>query len=113
MPADSNSQAKAIVIAFSAVFDQEYAPNIARRGLARSEFSVSDPVELDTLTMRAAGASRRSGNISCVTAMTPNTFVSKMARTSSRDATLGRLDFTISASDLPGFPACEMPALFT
>jgi hypothetical protein len=46
--------------------------------------------------MRAAGASRRRGSIACVTAMTPNTFVSNTARTSSRDATLGRPDFAIS-----------------
>jgi hypothetical protein len=46
-------------------------------------------------------------------AMTPNTLVSNTARTSSRDATLARPDFTISSSVLPGFPACEMPALFT
>src|ERR1700733_5199254 len=38
MPADSSSAAKAMVMAFSAVFDQEYAPNIARRGFAGSEF---------------------------------------------------------------------------
>src|SRR5882724_4037779 len=35
--------------------------------------------------MRPAGASRSSGSIACVTAMTPNTFVSNTARTSSRD----------------------------
>ena len=51
--------------------------------------------------------------MACVTAMTPNTFVSNTVRTSSRDATLGRPDLRISSSDLPGFPACEMPALFT
>ena len=33
---------------------------------------VSDAVELDTLMMRAADASRRSGSIACVTAITPN-----------------------------------------
>jgi hypothetical protein len=45
--------------------------------------------------------------------MTPKTFVSNTARTSSRDATVARPDFAISASDLPGFSACEMAALFT
>jgi hypothetical protein len=59
--------------------------------------------------MRAAGASPRSRSIACVTAMMPNTFVSNTARTSSRDATLGRLDFAISSRGLPGFPAWEMP----
>src|SRR5262245_31823704 len=63
--------------------------------------------------MRAAGALRRSGSIACVTAMTPNTFVSNTARTSSSEATLGRPDFAISCNGLPGLPACETPALFT
>jgi hypothetical protein len=34
----------------------------------------------------------------------PNTFVSNTARTSSRDATLARLDFPISSNDVPGLP---------
>jgi hypothetical protein len=49
-------------------------PNIDRCGFVGSELSVSEPAALDTLTMRAAGASRRSGSIACVTAVTPNTF---------------------------------------
>jgi hypothetical protein len=78
-------------------------PNIARCGLVESAFVVSEPATPDTLTMRADGASRSSGSIACVTAMTPNTFVSNTGRTSSRDATLARPDFAISWSDLPGF----------
>src|SRR5262245_18117512 len=114
MPVDSSSIAKASVIALRAVFDGLYtAPNAGRCGLVGSAFSVSEPEELDTLTIRAAGALRRSGSIACVTATTPNTFVSNTARTSSSDATLGRPARTISWSDLPGAPAFETPALFT
>ena len=89
------------------------APNIPRRGLFGSAFLVRDPEPLDTLTIRAAGASRRRGSMAWVTAMTPNTFVSNTARTSSSDATLGRPDCETSSSDRPSAPACAMPALFT
>jgi hypothetical protein len=68
MHVDSRSAAKASVIALSAVFDEESMPNILRCGFAGSEFHVSEPLVLDTLTIRPAGASRRSGSIACVTA---------------------------------------------
>jgi hypothetical protein len=57
---------------------------------------------LDTLTTRPGGTSRSSGSIACVTAMTPNTFLSNTARTSSRDATVERPALTSSWSGQPG-----------
>ncbi len=41
-----------MVIALKAVLDHEYAPNLARCGSVGSELRVSEPVPLDTLTMR-------------------------------------------------------------
>src|ERR1700683_750799 len=73
-----------------------------RQGEAGSEFIVSEPTPLDTLTMRAAGALRRIGSIAWVTARTPNTFVSHTTRTSSRDTLLGRVNLEYSAIDIPG-----------
>lgn len=62
MPSDSRSKAKATVIALSTVFDQEYVP-IERYGFVGFEFKVSEPAELDTFTMRAAGGSRSSDSL--------------------------------------------------
>src|SRR5574337_932164 len=67
--------------------------------------AVSEALPLDTLTIRPAGASRSSGSIACVTAMTPNTLVSNTARTSPSDATLARPVLTISANDRSPVPA--------
>ena len=55
MPVDWRSAANANVIALSAVFDQEWVPNILRCGFAGSEFHVSEPLVLETLTMRPTG----------------------------------------------------------
>lgn len=61
MRVDSKSKGKASVIALSAVFDGEYvAPNIERCGFVGSAFNVSEPEELDTLTICAADSPRRS-----------------------------------------------------
>src|SRR5271163_2289235 len=85
-----------------------------RHGEAGLAFLVSEPAPLDTLTIRAAGASRRSGSIAWVTARTPNTLVSHTARTSSSDTTLGRVDLEYSSTDTPGrILVFEMAALLT
>jgi hypothetical protein len=64
IPVDSSSIAMASVIALRAVLDAGYTgPKIERQGKAGSAFRVSEPTPLDTLTMRAAGASRSSGRI--------------------------------------------------
>ena len=57
-------------------------------------------MRLETLTIRPAGASRRSGSIAWVTAITPKTLVSNTARTSSSLAALG-------------VPNAAIPALLT
>src|SRR5277367_6385519 len=105
----------ASVMALRAVLDAgQTGPKIERQGWAGLAFLVSEPAPLDTLTMRAAGASRRSGSIAWVTARTPNTLVSHTARTSSSDTTLGRVDLEYSSTDTPGrILVFEMAALLT
>src|SRR6202047_2034530 len=105
----------ASVIALRAVLDAgEAGPKREREGKAEAGFSVSQPTPLDTLTMRAAGASRRSGSIAWVTATTPNTLVSNTARSSSRDTLVVRVDLEYSSTDTPGrILVFEMAALLT
>ncbi len=98
----SSSFANATVIAFSAVFDGTYAAFGIRCGFDGSRCLANDPTSLDTLTIRPAGASRSSGSIACVTAITPDTFVSDTARTSATGATLGRLALSSSSNGVPG-----------
>jgi hypothetical protein len=57
-----------------------------------SEFVVSEPTPLDTITILAPGVSRSIGNIAWWTARTPNTLVSHTVRISSIETTLGRVD---------------------
>jgi hypothetical protein len=82
-------------------------------GSTGSEFSVSEPPVLATFTIRVSGASRSSGSVAWVTATTPNTFVSKTARSSSSETALSRPDFDRSSRNRLGSPACETPALLT
>src|SRR5271156_1177480 len=85
-----------------------------RHGEAGSAFLVSEPTPLDTLTIRAAGASRSSGSIAWVTARTPNTLVSHTARISARGTLLGRVNLAYSCTDMPGcLLVFEIAALFT
>ena len=64
---------------------------------------MSDPTPLETLIMRAAGASRSSGSIAWYTASTPNTLVSQTARISVMDTLLGRTLLEYSSTVWPGF----------
>src|SRR5580658_9714112 len=63
------------------------------------------------LTIRPAGASRRSGSIACVTAITPNTFVSKTPRMLSSGEVLGMFVFMRSSNEVPGGTALVLDAL--
>src|SRR5271156_834599 len=115
IPVDSSSIAIASVIAFIAVLDAEYpTPKILRYGKLGSAFLASEPAPLETLTIRAAGASRSRGSIAWYTASTPKTLVSQIVRTSVSETLLGRFNFEYSSTVwLGSLLVFEMAALFT
>src|SRR5258708_35000754 len=103
MPVSRSSLAYIAVTMFNAALDTGYGTDagIAHIGLAWSETKVIEPTSEETFTMRALGARRSSGSIALVTAMTPRTLVSRIARRPSSDVALGAP------------PMDAMPALLT
>src|ERR1700730_4460812 len=77
----NNSFAYIAVTMFSAVFDTGYGNDVRfHSGLFGLMVAEIEPTSVETLTIRAAGAFRRSGSIALVTVMTPRTFVSRTVR---------------------------------
>ena len=103
MPAPASSLAYIAVTMFNAALDTGYGTDagIAHIGLAWSQAKVIEPTSEETLTMRAPRARRSSGSIAFVTAMTPRTLVSSIARRPSSGVALGAP------------PMDAMPALLT
>jgi len=95
----TSRRAYCAVMLLSIDFDGAYA------AMTGPVCKVSEPMLLDTLTMRGDGARRSSGSSAFVTRTTPNTFVSRTSRTTSRSRVVGSC---ASPSTRP-----EIPALLT